>query len=224
MKPSILKERAIKHRRQGYSYSIISKKLGLAKSTLSNWLKELPYSPNERTLERIRFALAKSAKIIHNKKLTKIEMIKKEARKELGEITRRDLLLLGIGLYIGEGNKSSKESVRLVNSNAETIRLVIRWFREIVGLKDKNFSLSVHLYPDNNINLAKNYWSKITGIPKVQFGKTQIDQRTNKSSKKIGKLKYGTLHVQIKSCGNEAFGVSLHRRIMGWIEAVSNQI
>jgi transcriptional regulator with XRE-family HTH domain len=224
MKLPILKEKAKKYRSQGYSYGIISKKLGLAKSTLSNWLKEFPYSPNKRTLKRIRLALAKSAKIIHNKKLAKIEIIKKDAHKELGKITRRDLWLLGIGLYIGEGNKLSKESVRLINSNAETIKLAMRWFREIFRLKDKNFSLSVHLYPDNNINLAKNYWSKITGIPKIQFGKTQIDQRTNKSSKKIGKLKYGTLHVQIKSCGNEAFGVSLHRRIMGWIEAVSNQI
>jgi hypothetical protein len=224
MKLPTLKEKAIKYRRQGYSYGIISKKLRVAKSTLNNWLKEIPYSPNKRTLERIRLALAKSAKIIHNKKLAKIEIIKKGARKELGRITRKDLWLLGIGLYIGEGNKLSKESVRLINSNTETIKLAMRWFREIFGLKDKNFSLSVHLYPDNNINLAKNYWSKITGIPKVQFGKTQIDQRTNKSSKKIGKLKYGTLHVQIKSCGNEAFGVSLHRRIMGWIEAISNQI
>jgi len=222
MKSLSIKERAINYRRRGYSYGMISEKLGLAKSTLSNWLKEIPYKPNKRVLKRIKLAPNKSAEIAHNKKVANTLAIKKLARAEIGKLTKRDLKLVGIGLYLGEGSKLY-ERVRLVNSNPKIIKLAMRWFREICGLKNKNFFLSVHLYPDNNIEETITFWSKITKIPKKQFGKTQIDKRNHKSNKKKRKLPYGTLHIQIKSCGERQFGRNLHRRIMGWIDAVLNQ-
>lgn len=219
MKFLSLKERAINYRRCGYSYGMISKKLGLAKSTLSNWLKEVPYKPNKEALKRIELAPNKSAQIIHNRKVANILAIKKSAKQEIGKLTKRDLWLVGIGLYLGEGSKLY-ERVRLINSDPKIIKLAMRWFREICGLKNENFVLSIHSYPDNNIKETINYWSKITKIPKKQFGKTQIDRRTNKARKKRRKLPYGTLNIQIRSCGKQKFGRTLHRRIMGWIEAV----
>jgi hypothetical protein len=222
MKLLSLKEKAINYRKRGYSYGIISEKLGLAKSTLSNWLKEIPYKFNEETLKRIKLAPIKSAQITHNRKVANILTIKKLAKTEIGKLTKRDLWLLGIGLYLGEGSKLY-ETVRLINSDPEIIKLAMRWFREICGLKNENFVPSIHSYPDNNIEETINYWSKITGVPKKQFGKTQIDRRINKSGKKKRKLPYGTLHLQIKSCGKQEFGRTLHRRIMGWMEAVLNQ-
>ena len=217
-----LKEKAINYRKRGYSYGMISEKLGLAKNTLSNWLKEIPYKFNEETLKRIKLAPIKSSQITHNRKVANILTIKKLAKTEIGKLTKRDLWLLGIGLYLGEGSKLY-ETVRLINSDPEIIKLAMRWFREICGLKNENFVSSIHSYPDNNIKETISYWSKITKISKKQFGKTQIDQRINKSGKKKRKLPYGTLHLQIKSCGKQEFGRALHRRIMGWIEAVLNQ-
>lgn len=98
------------------------------------------------------------------------------------------------------------------------------WFRKICNLKTENIIPRVHLYPDTNIKDAIDYWSKITSISKKQFAKTQVDRRRNKSGKKRGKLPYGTLHLQVKSCGKQEFGRTLHRRIIGWIEAALNQI
>lgn len=224
MKLLKLKEKAINCRKQGYSYSMISEKLGLAKGTLCYWLQKVPYRPNKEVIKRIGLARIKSAQFKHNQKIASIATIKKLAKKELGKLTKRDLWLLGVGLYLGDGNKSSRESVRVINSNPETIKVAMRWFREICDLKNENFTPAVHLYPDNNIKETIKHWSKITNIPQKQFGKTQIDRRKNKSRKKKGKLLYGTLHLQIKSCGKKEFGVNLHRRIMGWIEAILNQI
>ena len=61
---------------------------------------------------------------------------------------------------------------------------MVGWLKEICGLKNNNFRLEIHLYPDSNIKASLNYWSRITGINKNQFGKTQIDCRTNKSKNK----------------------------------------
>lgn len=222
MKPQNIKRKAIKYREQGYSYGMISKKLKLCKGTLSYWLREVPYKPNKEVLQRIQFASFKSAQIAHNRKVQDIKITKKKAKKEIGEITKRDLWLLGIGLYLGEGMKS-QESVRIINSDPEIIKVAIRWFKEICGIPVQNFNLAIHTYPDNNVKETINYWYKITGIPKNQFGKTQIDRRINKSGKKKGKLPYGTAHLTIRAWGEKKFGVNLHRRIMGWIEAILDQ-
>lgn len=223
MKPLSLKEKAINYRRRGYSYNMISRELGLAKGTLSDWLKEIPYKPSKEVLKRIKLAPLKAAETKSKIKIAEIKTTKELSKKELGKLTKRDMWLLGIGLYIGEGSKLY-ESIRIVNSDPEIIKLVMMWFRKICKLKNENFTPAVHLYPDNNIKETVDYWSKITGIHKNQFGKTQIDRRVNKAGKKKRKLPYGTLHLQIKSCGKKEFGKSLHRRIMGWIETSLDQI
>lgn len=223
MKVLSIKEKAISYRKQGYSYGMISEKLRLAKSTLSNWLKEVPYKPSKEVLKRIKLAPIKSAQIAHNRKVANIVKIKKLAKRELGKLTKRDLWFVGIGLYLGEGSKLY-ERTRIINSDPKIIKLAVKWFREICGLENENLIPTVHTYPDNNISETINYWAKITGISRRQFSKTQIDRRLNKSDKKKRKLPYGTLHLQIKSYGKKEFGKSLHRRIMGWIEASLNQI
>ena len=220
MKLLSIKEKAISYRKRGYSYGMISEKIGLSKSTLSDWLKEIPYKPNKLVKKRIKGAQMKSAQFKHNQRMTDIKKMKKIARRELGRLTKRDLWLLGIGLYLGEGTKL-QENIQIINSDPEIIKIAIKWFKEICGLKNENFTPRVHLYPDNNINTTINYWAKITNISKAQFGKTQIDKRTNKSSKKKGKLPYGTLQLEIRSRGKKEFGRSLHRRIMGWIEVAT---
>ncbi len=222
MKSISTKEKAINYRKKGYSYNMISEKLGLSKSTLSNWLKDIPYKPNKKALLRVSLGQLKSALFKQKQKRKSIAEMKDLARKDLGKLTKRDLWMLGIGLYLGEGSKIY-ENIRVINSDPDIIILTIRWFQDICNLKKKNFKPSVHIYPDNNEKDTINYWSKITGIPKKQFCKTQIDQRNNKSKKKKRKLPYGTLHLQVKSCGEEKFGKNLHRRIMGWIEVVINQ-
>ena len=164
----------------------------------------------------------KTAESKRKKMLDNIWTMKQLAKKEIGKLSDRDLFILGVGLYLGDGVKTH-ENVRIINSDPEIIKIAVRWFREVCGFKTKNFTPSMHLYPDNDVEKTLNYWSRITGIPKKQFYKTQIDRRSNKSEKKKRKLPHGTLHLKTKSFGKKKFGKSLHRRIMGWIEAVEEQ-
>lgn len=218
-----LKEKAINYRKKGFSYNMIREKIGVNKSTLSNWLKKIPFSPNKELIKRIGSAKLKSASFKHNQKMDEVAEMRNIAEKELGMITKRDLWLLGIGLYCGEGSKSN-EQIRFSNSDPEMIKIAIMWFKKNCRLKNENLNPFVHIYPDNDIEKTINYWSKITGIPKNQFGKTYIDKRANKSEAKRDTLPYGTLHLRIKSCGEKEFGRRLHRRIMGWIESAIKQI
>lgn len=218
-----LKEKAISYRKSGYSYNMISQKTGVSKSTLSNWLCKIPFSPNKKLIERIGLAKLKSASFKHDQKMKEISEMESLAKKEIGKISERDLWFMGIGLYLGEGAKAF-ENLGFSNSDPEVIKIIVNWFKRNCGLKNINFNPYVHTYPDNNINITINYWSKITGIPKKQFGKVIIDTRINKLRVKRKTLPYGTVDIRIRTHGNKDLGKKLHRRIMGWIKTAIEQI
>jgi len=214
-----LKESAQNLRDSGYSYNMIRDELGIAKSTLSNWFKGRKFIPNKKVLKRTQYAAIKSAEKSHNKKVAEINQLREVGVKEIGALNKRDLWLLGVGLYLGEGTKTY-ENVRIINSDPTIIKLAIRWFKEICNVGDDNITVTLHIYPDNSIKECIEFWIKTTGLSLKNFRKIQIDTRKDKSMIRKKKLLFGTAHINIISNGNPAYGVRLHRRIMGWISGV----
>lgn len=215
----IEKQRAVELRGKGLSYSLISEQLGISKSTLSNWLKDLPYTPNEDVLYRIRRGQGTYGLRRRQIRIDEIAMLKARGISEVGKVSKRDLWMIGLGLWIGEGSKTM-EQIRLVNSDPKVIRLFIRWLREICELKDENITIAMHLYPNSDELSSMKYWMNITKLPKKQFRKTQIDRRLDKKRLKKGKTPYGTLHISVASNLNPEKGVRLYRRMMGWVSGV----
>ena len=219
-----LKQNAIGLRKAGYSYNMISKKINVAKSTLSNWLTDIPFIPNKEVLKRVGKAKLKSALYKQRIKFENIARMRNEAIKEVGRLSSRDLFMLGIGLYLGEGSKSHEE-VRIVNTDPIIIKLGIKWLMEFGGVRKEHLRVAVHGYPDHDINKLVAFWSKELHIPANHFIKTQIDSRLNKSTLKRRKLPYGTAHIYVRGGGTLLGGVrSLHRKIMGWIETTVKQV
>lgn len=212
-----LKDRAIELRNEGYSYTAISQKISVAKSTLSDWLSGLDYTPNKETLDKIGKARIASNAFKKRAKLEAILLAKTQAEKDIGAMTKRDLFMLGIGLYLGEGTKTHN-NVRVINSNPKIIALAIKWFREVCGLKMDNFRIRLHVYPDSDIEKSQQYWSLQTKVPKSGFYKAHIDTRKDKKNFKRRKLLFGTAHLSVKSNGKKEFGVVLSRIINAWAE------
>lgn len=214
------KQLAVKFRRKGMSYGLISEQLGVSKSTLSNWLKDLPYTPNEQVLSRIRCGQGAYGLRRRQMRIDEISKLKAQGITEVGKISKRDLWMIGLGLWIGEGSKTM-EQIRLVNSDPRVVRLFIRWLREICELHDENITIAMHLYPDSDELSSMKYWMDITKLPQQQFRKTQIDRRLDKKRQKIGKTPHGTLHITVASNHNSDKGVRLYRRMMGWVSGVA---
>ncbi len=214
------KPRAIVLRKQGKSYGDITKELGISKSTLSNWLKNVPYTPSNEVLERIKNGQGKYGLRKRQMRIDEITRLSLEGIEEIGQLSKRDLWMLGLGLWIGEGSKTI-EQIRLVNSDPKVIGIFVQWLREICELKDENITLAMHIYPDSDESVSKLYWMEITKLPEKQFRKTQIDKRLDKKQAKLGKLPHGTLHVTVVSNGNQNKGVRLYRRMMGWVAGIT---
>ena len=214
-----IKQKAINLRKEGYSYNYIIKHVPVTKSTLSEWLHDIPFVPNRHKLETIGNAHIASGIYKHQAKVKNLEKADIQARSDIENLSDRDILMLGLGIYIGEGGKTAGIT-RIINSDPKIIKFTLKWLLVSLGVEMKQIKIRLFIYPDNNEKECIEYWSKQTGIPPDQFFKSIIDVRNNKKEKNHGKLPFGTAHVSVKSFGNKDHGVYLHRLIMAWINRV----
>lgn len=219
--PSI-REDALALRKKGFSYTYISSKSGLSKSTLSGWLTEIPYTPNKETV--LAFGKARAAASARRAELRQksIQEIRKIAAKDIGEMSPRDLFVFGLGLYLGEGCKTNSQ-IRMINSDPRIIQATIAWFR-MLGVEKRQLRLRLHLYPDSDVRESLQFWSRTTSIPVSQFQKHQIDTRTDKKVTKRRKLPFGTVQLTVQSGGRKEYGVVFFRKIQLWSEAILSEI
>ena len=163
------------------SYSKISQKLGIPKSTLHYWFRNLRWSLRiKKELARKMLFIAKRRLQLLNKAREEKwikwhERCRKTAMKEFPHIKKNPLFLAGLMLYWGEGDsKIENSNVRLSNTNPEMIKIFSRFLRRICHIPRKKIKIHLFLYPDLKERVSKQFWSKISGIPKNQFVKTQF--------------------------------------------------
>lgn len=217
--PSV-KELAVRLRREGYSYPYIAEVTGLAKSTLSDWLGGVPYRANAEMILLRGKAVACASERRVKIRQESIKRIENQAKREIGHLSSRDLFMFGLGLYLGEGSKT--QNIRIVNSDPRVICAALAWFRHL-GVRDEQFSPRLFIYPDNDLSACLQFWANKTRIPRVQFQKEYIDTRSDKKKKRLGKLRYGTLHLSIRSGGRKEYGIELLRKIEAWSTYISEQ-
>jgi len=218
------KQKAIKLRQGGYSYSEILKEVPVAKSTLSLWLRSVGLSvpQKQRLTEKKLAAMRRGSESRRNKKLERIKFIKRQAKGELSSISKRDLWMLGIALYWGEGAKEKQRSaqVALGNSDPYLIRLFLRWLFEICNISKSEicFRIFLHKKAEHKLYKVRKYWSHATGFPIREFNKVTWKKHNIKTIRKnVGDNYFGLLEIRVKR------STDLNRKIAGWTEAVAGK-
>lgn len=203
------KVQAVKLRKNGQSYSEISRKLKVSKSTLSGWLKDIESSSQQKKKLMTKRQLAgyKGAKMNQNYADKRRKMIIEKAKKEAEELINNPLFLAGLMLYWAEGNKRGGEKVVISNSDPEIIRLMMRWFREICHVPEYKFRVSLYIHRLHIRKDVRDFWFRITGVPLSQFGKDTIKPTIH--SQRTNKLYEGVCRITIHS-------TDLFRKIIGW--------
>lgn len=217
-----IKDKAIKLRKEGNSYYLISSSLKISKSVLSLWLKDIEYIPNEITNQRIASNVDKVVKIRRIDKVLSINKSKDFARKEIGNFDSRDIFIFGLGIYLGEGSKTSNFT-RIVNADPRIIKFSMIWLKKSFGLSDKNFRIRLHLYPDSDVQQVTSFWVNYLKLDKDKFHTPYIDKRLNKKKNRVGLLPYGTAHLSVVSNGDKNLGVLLQRKILASIDFALDQ-
>ena len=176
------KQKALTMRKKGMSYSQIKEKLGVSKSTLSNWLDKYPLS--EKRIRELQadspIRIEKYRNTMRAKKEARLQEVYKKVSKDIGVLSKRDLFLAGLFLYWGEGTKAQKCSLALTNTNPAMLKLFIKWL-DLFQVKRKYLKIKLHLYSDMNIKQSLAFWSKELKIPISQFRKPYIKKTSLKS-------------------------------------------
>jgi hypothetical protein len=220
---SIKKEKAIKLRKSGKTYSEITKELSVAKSTLSGWLRDVGISKNQKQAftEKKRLASLRGGLARRNKRIETVNKIVGIAEKEINDVSLRELWLIGIALYWAEGSKEKEYSpgvgVRFSNSDPRMISLFLKWLIKICNLSRDEICLELYVHDlyKKEAPRFKSFWSKKTGFPVEHFSRVYFKKGNIKTKRKnCGELYNGLLCVRVLGSS------TLNRKIQGWINGI----
>jgi len=219
-----IKEEAKRMRQNGISLGDISRKLNITKSTLSFWCKDMILSESairkikaKGKLKSVR-GLLRYSELKRKNRIERNITQKQEGATLLGVLSDRDVLMVGLGLYWGEGYKYENGELGFTNSNPYMIRFYFKWLK--LWNVDKNsliFRLTLNEFFGKEEKKILSFWIDFLDVKKEQFSKTTFIQTNLKKASIKNVEKYrGILRVKVRK------GTALRNKILGAIEHISN--
>ena len=177
-------------RKNGVSIVVIASMLGVTKSSVSAWCRDITLTPEQNfklvknkgvsvtTGQRMGAEANKKMRLnaIRDAELYGQEMVKK--------ISNRELLLIATALYWSEGSKSSRTSgFVFVNSDPEMILLMKKFLVSTMGVAPEDIICSVQINKihEKRIGVVLNFWKNLLILGEEQIRKPYfVRTKTNK--------------------------------------------
>ncbi|MEW2082563.1 hypothetical protein [Streptomyces sp. NPDC005283] len=209
-----LREKARELRLQGMTYDRIQVELGCSKSSISLWVRDLPKPERRRTREEASAIAKRGWEATLRRREMERQQTRKVATDDIGEMSDRELFLLGVGLYWAEGSKAKEhrrqERVTFINSDPHMIEVYLAWLR-LLGVSADRLRFHVQIHESANVAGAERYWAELTDADTAAFGKTSLKKHNPKTRrKKVGEEYRGCLVVRVLQ------SAELYRRVEGW--------
>ncbi|HYZ98076.1 MAG TPA: hypothetical protein VE575_04950 [Acidimicrobiales bacterium] len=207
-------ERARALRAQAWTLNEIVAELGVSKSSVSVWVRDVPFDEATRAARaganRNRGARVTRRHRQREEKLAQIERLAAAGRERIGELSDRDLLIAGIALYAGEGEKTDG-IVKFANSDPRMIAVFCAWLRRFFDVDETRLRVRLYLHEGLDLDTANAFWSELTGIPLSQFHapyRAEPDPSIRRAKHPLGcpAVRYSS--------------TALHREIMGLVHAL----
>ncbi|MET9474736.1 hypothetical protein [Streptomyces sp. NBC_00562] len=203
-----LRAKARELRRQGMTYDRIQVELGCSKSSISLWVRDLPkpephYTPTEH------LALMNAGLVdLHASREKERAETKRLARDAVGELSNRELFLVGVTLYWAEGAKdktySRRECLQFINSDPNVIKLYLRWL-DLLGVTQDRMRMRVSIHESADIPGAE-----LAGIPTSALKRTTLKKHNPRTIRKNTTESYrGCLVIYVSKSAD------LYRRVEG---------
>lgn len=210
-----LRAKAREMRIKGSTYDEIQDVLGVSKGSISLWVRDLPKPPPHRT----RNELAKHAaelrwELQRKSRDDQRQTAKVGAARAVGELSDRELFVLGVGLYWAEGTKDKpydrRETVTLINSDPNVILIYLAWLR-LLGVDSSRLRYRVSIHESADVRGAERYWADLVGIEVAGMSPATLKKHNPKTVRKnVGEGYHGCLVVRVLQCAE------LYWRIEGW--------
>jgi hypothetical protein len=213
----LLKRKVVELRKQGKSYSDILKVVKVSKSSLSLWLKDIPLTKEQKDIltNRRKRAVETYRITMKLKHQAKLDSYYNNQAEKLLPLSDKELMIAGLFLYSGEGNKVSRCSLNITNTDPSVIKFSLYWITKSLKVDIKKIHIKLHLYSDMDINEHTNFWVKELKISKDMFKKPYIkhSKRSDIDQKGYG---HGT-------CGIWVHDTILKENVMMAIKAITDK-
>src|ERR1700677_4627024 len=199
-----LRAKARELRAQGMDYEEIATALGVAKGSVSHWVRDLPRP------ERLSYAECRKRSAEGTQRYWEAERGVREARRaseraaaagEIGDLTDRELLVAGAIAYWCEGAKRKPgrrdDRVVFINSDPCLIRFFL-CFLHAAGVERDRLTYRVHIHETADVAIADQFWAEIAEVEVSQFKKPTLKRHNPKTLRKnIGDDYHGCLVIGV---------------------------
>ncbi|MFI6339229.1 hypothetical protein [Streptomyces sp. NPDC050535] len=208
-----LRDRARELRRQGWTYNEIQAELECAKSSVSLWVRDLPHPEPRCSPEEQRARMNAGLARLRTSQDREREETKRAAAAAVGDLSGRELFLVGAGLYWAEGGKdkpySRREHILFVNSDPGMISVFLAWL-DLLQVERDRVRFRVMIHESADAAAAERYWASHVGAESRAFTKTTLKKHSPKTVRKnVGDTYRGCLVIYVRQSAD------LYRRVEG---------
>ncbi len=209
-------------RQKGESIKDIAYSLKVSVSSVSNWCRNIELTDQQKNNLARRVTdpyYGKKAEYLERSKeqfKQKVENLRKQGIKEVSKLSKREIFLIGIALYWGEGFKKDHQ-VGFANTDSKMIKFFIYWLKTCFNLRNKDLIVRVtsnDQYKDK-IKIMEAFWSNALHIPLNQFSKPFFQKTIWKKQYENPTDYHGVLRIKVRK------SVNLLRKIYGHIEGLT---
>ena len=214
----------MKMRQSGRSIYAIANDLNLKPTTVSYWCRNVALT--KKAINRIHQSgklKAKKSMLVYtenlrSKKFEKIRLNKIEGAKMIQPLSSKDILMIGLGLYWGEGYKYENCELGFTNGSPHIISFYIKWLNLFgVTREDLIFRLTINEAFRPYESKIKQNWIRKLGVGGRYFTATTF-VKTNLKKADVSNLRtyWGTLRVKVRRGGK------LRDEIIGALEYINS--
>jgi hypothetical protein len=170
-----LRETARRLRNLGLDYDEIVARLGVSKSSVSLWVRDLPRPPR-LSIEECRKRSAEGSRRYWEAERPAREAhlagVAARATAEIGDMTDREVLIAGAIAYWCEGTKNKPhrraDRVVFINSDPALIGFFLK-FLDTAGIAPEALVFRVYIHETADVEAAQGFWLDATHAQRSQF-------------------------------------------------------
>ena len=193
-------------REQGWTLAGIASELGVARSSVSLWTRDVPFEARRRQY----LPGSRSSHRQHLEKVREVDSLRRWGLHRLGTLDERSFLAAGTALYAGEGTKADGQ-VRFANSDPTMVAFFCAWLRRFFEIDEARLRVRLYLHEGLDLDAAREFWTGVTAIPPRQFHKPY--RAVADASIRHSKHEHGCVSVAY-------YSARTHRAIMALVAAL----
>ncbi len=180
----------------------IAKQLGVAKSSVSVWVRDIELSADQAAALRDKYhhydAKIKGSQANYQKGLERRIAYQQEGRAQAR--AGDPLHLTGCMLYWAEGTKN-RTALKFVNSDPGMMRVFVRFLRQSLLVPGEKIFVYINCYTDNGVLLEEieTFWLDQLELPQTSLHPTRVNDQPKSSNQQGRKLIYGVCTLSVYS-------------------------